>query len=259
MAGLLYKDFVAMRGKRFVLVITILTFVYIIFRMLFPGNSELEGFMIRNEDGETVNLIDSFFFIGEFYMLWFGCYFINTWGQKIITTDNKIKIRSYLLSMPFSKKNYVASKYIFVATFAYAIFSIYVIWHVVSLAFMGDSFNKDFSYFVTGFSIPLVCLTLFVTAIEMPMFLIWGKGKAMMVKVTIIMAIGIAAIGYVFFGNLNVFEQLDIWLLIKWAEAHEIELTLLSVLSPMFTILFYYLSYRIALKFYEKKEEYDEY
>ena len=72
------------------------------------------------------------------------------------------------------------------------------------------------------------------------------------------MAIGIAAIGYVFFGNLNVFEQLDIWLLIKWAEAHEIELALLSILSPMFTILFYYLSYRVALNFYEKKEEYDE-
>ena len=129
-----------------------------------------------------------------------------------------------------------------------------MIWHVVSIAFMGESSIKESTYLLTGFSIPFVCITLLITAIELPMFLVLGKGKAMMVKVAICMVIGIVILGYILFGDLKVFENFDIGLIIKWAESHEMELVLLSILSPVITMILYYFSYRIASRLYEKKE-----
>ena len=52
MGGLLYKDFTALRGKRLLLVLIILTFAYTILRINFPGASEISGFMATNEAGE---------------------------------------------------------------------------------------------------------------------------------------------------------------------------------------------------------------
>lgn len=236
MGGLLYKDFAALRGKRLLLVLIILTFAYTILRINFPGASEISGFM------------------PTFFILDFGCYFINTWSSKILVFDEKNKIRNYISSMPFSKKTYVASKYIFIAISTYVMLSFYMIWHVVNMAFMGESSIKEFTYLIAGFSIPFICMTLLISAIELPMFLALGKGKAMMVKVTISMIIGIVILGYILFGDLNVFENFDIEFVIKWAESHEIELVLLSILSPVITMILYYCSYRIALRLYEKKE-----
>ena len=254
MGGLLYKDFTALRGKRLLLVLIILTFVYTILRVIFPGTSEINGFMITNEAGEKINIIDSFFFMATLFILCFGCYFINSWSSKILTFDEKNKIRNYISSMPFSKKTYVASKYIFIAISTYIMFSFYMLWHVITMAFMGESSIKESTYLIAGFSIPFICITLLITAIELPMFLVLGKGKAMMVKVAISMIIGIVVLGYLLFGDLNVLENFDIGLVIKWAESHEMELVLLSILSPVITMILYYCSYRIALRLYEKKE-----
>ena len=96
MGGLLYKDFVSLRGKRFLLVLITLTFAYTILRINFPGTSEISGFIATNEAGEKINIIDSFFSIATFFILYFGCYFINTWSSKILVFDEKNKIRNYI-------------------------------------------------------------------------------------------------------------------------------------------------------------------
>jgi len=258
MGGLLYKDFVAIRGKRLVLILTILTALYIILRMLFPGTAQMDGFMVTNDAGETGNIIDTFFFMGESFNIFMASYIINTLGSRLLLLDEKSKVRGYLSSMPIKKETYVASKYVFIGISAYVSFSLYEVWHVACSAFMGGGFNIDFSNLIAGFSIPLICLMLVMAAIELPMFLLMGKAKAMMVKVGIGMLIGMMVLGYLLFGDLKVFEKWDISILVKWMDSHAFTLTLLSILSPVITLVLYYLSYRLAVYLYKRKEGTDE-
>ncbi len=259
MGGLLYKDFVAVGGKRLVLCLSLFTIAYIVLRVLFPGTTEIPGFMAINDNGELINIIDTFFFMGECLIIIEGGYLINDLSSKIIQFDEKGRIRSYFCALPIEKKTYVASKYIFIGIAAYIIFSLYMLWHVVALAFMGAEYLKEFTYAIAGFSIPFICLILLTTAFELPMFLLMGKGKAMMIKVGFIMFLGLLVLGFLLFGDLTVVENWDIENVINWINKHEFELILISVLSPVITMALYYASYRITTHFYERKESTDEY
>ena len=114
MGGLLYKDFVAIRGKRFVWILILLTIIFTALRMIFPGTTVFFGLGAVTENGVTVNLLDTYFLLGEFLMIWMGCYYTNDLASKILQYDQKDKIRGYLFSMPVKKSTYVASKYIFI-------------------------------------------------------------------------------------------------------------------------------------------------
>lgn len=64
MAGLLYKDFVSVNGKRILGIIIGLSAVFAVLRMVFPGNADSMFFMGGYDEGETVNLSDIFFATG---------------------------------------------------------------------------------------------------------------------------------------------------------------------------------------------------
>lgn len=249
MAGLLYKDFAAVRGKRVVLVLSVLTVLYVFLRMIFSGNGHF---------GDWGIIFDGVAFLGEYSFLWLGSYYINSLGAKIIQSDEKNMIRSYLSSMPLKKETYVASKYIFVLITSYVVFSLYEIGHITCIACMGKTSIKNFSGLIAGFAVPFLCLVLLMSAIELPMFLLFGKAKTIMIKVGLVMFIAFLLLGYLLFGDLKIFEHLDINTLLKWKEAHAFEITLLSILSPVITLGLYYLSYRIAVRLFVKKEDYDE-
>ena len=233
----------AARGKWVVWILISLTATYIILRIFLPG---------------TENISTDFFFVwGEFSLLWMGCYLINTLSTKIIKFDEKTKIRDSLFSMPIERKTYVASKFIFIGMSTYVLFSIYIIWHIASLAFMAEGNNKDLSYLLAGFAIPIVSLVLLVTMIELFLYLIIGTSKAPIIKEGLLILIGMLILAYLFFGDLNIFENWDMERLINWAEVHEFFLTLLSVLSPLVVLSFCYILYHFAVKLYERKEDWD--
>ena len=254
MGGLLYKDFVAVRGKKLVCVLLFLTVLFIALRVMFPGTAHMKFFRVTNEAGESLNMLDIFFFQGEFCILWCGGFYINTLGAKILELDEKNRIRSYLAGMPFAKRTYIASKYVFVGIMAYAVFSLWLIWHITCVAFMGKGFFDDLGNLLPAFSIPFLCLILLVESFELPMFLLMGKGRAMLVKVSFALMIALLAIGYLLFGDLTVFEKWDISRLIDWIDSHVFELTLFAIVSPFITLAVYYGSYRIAAGVYEKRE-----
>ncbi len=72
MGGLLYKDFVAIRGKKLILITGIALILFTILRVAFPGSREITGFMATNDDGEVLNMIDAFLWYGEIYVLMAG-------------------------------------------------------------------------------------------------------------------------------------------------------------------------------------------
>lgn len=245
MCGLLYKDFIAIRGKRLTWILALSTVLYIILRICFPGTNTVGGIM------------DSVFCLGEFTVLWMGCSWINSAATKIVQFDKKQQIQGYLSSMPIDQKTYVASKFIFIVIAAYVFFSLYIIWHIISLSFMADNYFKDFSYLLASVAIPFVSSVLFVTATELLLYLILGNGTAKIVKEIGIMLIGILILAYLLFGDLTIIENWGIEVLIHWAETHAFFLTMLSVFFPLVVLLFCYLFYRIAAKLYHWKEDAD--
>lgn len=254
MAGLLYKDFVSIKSKKLIITVIILTIILTILRLLFPGTEELDGFMITNDNGDTANMIDTFFFFGEFYIIWGGMFFMITTCARIIEFDEKSKLRGYLSAMPFEKKTYVASKYVFMGIIAYAVFSLYMIWHIIIVSNMGKNFNADFSNMILCFSIPFMCLILFIISFDLPMFLLIGKQKTLMVRISIALIIVMIVFWMLLFGDLDKFSGIDIEKIMNWIDGHAFELVLISVLSPIITIAEYYLSYRIAAYLYERRE-----
>lgn len=258
MGGLLYKDFVAIKGKRLVWILVIVTVAYTILRMAFPGTVYMEQFIVTNDNGETGNLIDMFFIMGEFVVIWMGGWVINMFGLKTIQFDEKNKLRGYLSSLPFDKKAYVASKYIFTGILAYVAISLYLLWHVICTAFMGEGFIAGLSALIMSFSIPFISLVLLIMAVELPAFLIAGKDKSNMVIISIVMLVAIVILGYLLFGDLSVLEKINYEKIINWLDAHAFEMTLLFILFPMVTLGLYYLSYRIAAKLYVRKEDWDD-
>lgn len=258
MGGLLYKDFVSVKGKTNVWTMIILTIVYMVLRRLFPGTADMKGFLVENDVGEIINILDTFFVMGECIVLTYGVYFINAWSSKIVMSDEKNRIRGYLSSMPLNKKSYVASKYIFIGVTAYVVFSLYIIWHVVDLAFIREGYMKEVSYFLSGSALTVVSFMLFSAAVEIPLYFLLGKGKAKMVEVGFWMFWGFLALGFLLFGDLKLVENWDMGVAIQWANAHEFEFTMVSVLSPIIVVVIYYISYRITAHFYERKEETNE-
>ena len=54
MGGLLYKDFVSVKGKAASIIIIITVLLFLLFRVIFPGNVYNEFFSARTETGEIV-------------------------------------------------------------------------------------------------------------------------------------------------------------------------------------------------------------
>ena len=79
MGGLLYKDFISVKGKLNVWIMVVLTILFLVLRVQFPGTEDLKGFIVENDAGEMVNILDTFFVMGEIIILMMGSYFINAW------------------------------------------------------------------------------------------------------------------------------------------------------------------------------------
>lgn len=246
MGGLLYKDFISVSGKKLLVILSAGTVLYIVLRMLFPGTVVNPAFMVENEAGESINLLDSFF-VMAFGILVVGLIgLLNGWVAKIVEGDTKNKIKGYLCAMPLGKNAYIASKYLFIGIAAYVFMSLMFIWEIACNAFCGTMFQEIIT--AIGPFIPsLICLALLSASIELPMFIVMGKQNAMLVKTAVILLIAFICIGFLMFGDLNWFyEHFNIVLFVQWVQTHTVAVAVIQVLSPVMTMLIYVLSYRIT-------------
>lgn len=256
MGGLLYKDFVSVnRIKKVKLtwILTALTALFIVLRMAFPGTSDIEYFLAENENGEIVNILDTFFFIamGLFIVGTLGL--INGWTAKITEADDKNKIREYICALPLEKNAYIASKYLFIAISTYVFISVSYIWNIACLAFCRKGMMTDMVQLVGGFIVVFACIALLLAAIELPLFILFGKEKAMLIKAAFLMLIAFAFLGFLLFSDLAWFgEHFDITVFVKWYETYKIETAVTILLSPVLILTLYYGSYRLTCHFAEQ-------
>ncbi|MGN0161048.1 MAG: ABC-2 transporter permease [Lachnospiraceae bacterium] len=254
MAGLLYKDFVSVSGKKILIIIICLTIAFIGLRMAFPGNLDNALFMAETEEGEMINILDLFFITGLGSFLIFIFSIINGWVGKIVDGDDKNKIRGYLNALPLEKNAYWASKYIFIGITAYVLMSIAMSWDIAANAFCREGMFSDVLSMIGAMIPSVIYIVLLSAAIELPMFLIFGKNKAMLIKIAIIMTLAFFVIGFLLFGDFVWIEQhLNISVLLKWYEDHLFAVSLLNILFPVITLILYYLSYRITCHFAGRK------
>lgn len=254
MGGLLYKDYVSIRGKKVVCFLAVLTVLFGILCLSAAYAGTPTGMFAENYKGEEISLPDAFILTFALMLPVELFAFIEMWIPNIIKNDEKNKLHGFLSALPVSKRTYIASKYVFIGICIYASFSLCLIWNVTASTFLEEGYFLDLIMLSQSFSIEFFSVILIGAAIELPVFVAFGKEKGQMIKMAILEALAFLVVAYLFFGDLNVFEKIDIDRIMVWADTHSFELTFMSVASPLITILGYYISYRISVHIYERKE-----
>lgn len=255
MAGLLYKDFVSVGGKKVVTILSCLTILFIVLRMVFPGTADSAIFLVINGEGESIiHLLDICFATVSGVFLVSACGILNGWTGKIVEGDDRNKIRGYLRALPLEKNAYIASKYVFIGIGAYVFLSLALCWNIAANALCREGIMTEMLYMMNALILSFVCITLLSAAIELPLFLTIGKSSAMLIKTAIWMVIAFIVIGFCFFGDMVWFEQhFELLVFLEWYQNHLFAVALLNILFPVITLLLYYLSYRITCYFVNRE------
>ncbi len=254
MGGLLYKDFASIKGKKVVTALLCFTVLLIVLKFIGVRTDLFSVLDMENVDGEHINLFDTFTSECVWFLIILGTGLINMWVSGLTDYDEKKKSMNYFLSLPISKNTYIASKYIFIGICYYVLLSLVFVWCIVSEAFIPEGFMHDMLMVTQAFSLEIICAALLVSGIEISAYLIFGRARGQFVKTALVQLLGILAIAYLFFGDLDVFANWDIQLLIDWCEANSFALMLLSTVSPFITLGLYYMCYMITVKVLERKE-----
>ena len=251
MGGLLYNTYVSMKGKRFVWIFTVITLLFIAIRMIFPGWRNLTSYISYDLEGNQLNEWDRIITLFPQAMILFALECINMWVSQCVEKDEKNKIREYFSAMPLRKNTYVASKFVYIGIVTYVFFSLGMVWTVTAGAFSIDPGAIREADMIQGVMMPIFAVSLFSSGLELFLFLILGKKKAMMIKVGFFLALGIAVIGFLLFGNLPVVEKINFDVVVNWVKTHQFEVVLIQILSSVSGLLIYFGFYKLTCALYK--------
>jgi hypothetical protein len=85
------------------------------------------------------------------------------------------------------------------------------------------------------------------------MNIFWGREKAMIVKVSFLMLCGFFVIGFLLFGDLSVFNRIDIEKVMIWTATHAKGIKLFTRLFPVGVLAMFFGSCFLTSVAYEKK------
>ena len=261
MAGLLYKDFIGINGKRIVWILIGATLLFLILRFIFPGNVDtvMLGGMVENEAGELVEMTvgelrDYFLVLIPMLLIACGIALPSTWTTAICRNDEKNKTRQFTGALPLDKNAYIASKYIFIGIAVYVLFSLETVWIMIFNSVAGNNNCSEMMAAISQLLIVFSSLSLLLASIELPFFLTLGVKKGNILKTAIIEGLAFLAIAYLFFGNLKVFESFDTIVFVDWCKEHLVIVALISIISPIVDIIIFWLSYRITCRINQNRE-----
>lgn len=246
MGGLLYKDFVAVKGKLMVLIWTGVIIAFTVLRMMFTGYGAGSAWRMEDATGQMTNLVDAYFLTFYCMILLIMLFQVNQYEGSIVEGDRKNKVLNYFNSMPIGKNTYYASKYIFLGIVIYVFMSLAFILQIICAAFCDEGPLLDYLEMVAVFIIPLFSFTMFMASIELPLYVIWGKDKAMMAKDIFILIVAYIVVGYLFFGDLAWVDKVNPHTITMWVEKHQFGISLVEMLAPVLVLGLYYLSYRVT-------------
>ncbi len=254
MAGLLYKDFVSIKGKKICIGMLIFLVLFTILRILFPGTKQIDDLMIRDAEGQLVNSLDILFTeVLGFLMISAGT-FLNQYIVKLAENDQKNTSMNYIKSLPLKKNTYVASRYIFLLIMEYVILSYYLIISIICRAFTLPGKCMDSIDLFDMIALPAIMFMLFVAAIYLPMYLCLGYGKSNLIIRAVLILLGMGVIGFLYFGDLTILLKIDFEVIVEFMKKHRDGIAIFSIISDFFVLAMYYLSYRIACHYLAKSQ-----
>ncbi len=258
MGGLLYKDFVAMKGKRICIVLLSAITLLCILRVIFPG-SMAEGLdlVLENDQGTKINGLDIMF--ATIYLCIVGTMvcFVDEWCTRLSEADAScVRIKNFVYSLPVSANSYVASKYVFIVISTYVLISLLSLAGIVLAAFAETGYALDIIRMCEMLVLPVTSLLIFMASIELPMYILLGKEKGNLVKIALVLLIAFVLIGLMLFADISWFlERKDFFVrFYNWYMKHQTEMTLVSLLSPTINLILLYISYRITVFFKSRQE-----
>lgn len=258
MGGLMYKDFVAIKGKRICIILLSALALLCILRVIFPG-SMAEGLemVFVNDQGIRINTLDLMFVTPYICIIFIIVCFIDMWCARLSEADeSSSRIKNYVSSLPVSANSYVASKYVFVTIATYVLISLLSITGIVLAAFAEEGYVLDILRMFEVMVLPVTSLLILVASIELPLYILIGREKGNLVKVAIALLFVFVLIGFMLFADMNWLSEKEQFLVkfLNWYTKYQTEVTIASYLTPVIDLVILYLSYRITVFFKARQE-----
>lgn len=254
MGGLLYKDFLSVKGKKISVIILVLTLFFLALRLALPGTDA--GNMAFNSTNQPSGEMTFDFFLWVFPFLFAFCSLglPSMWTKSLIANDEKSKVMAFAKSLPFGKNTYIASKYIFIAVSVYAFMSVSFVWCDIYKSNAGENQITVLVEALMSFLIVFACISVFIAAIELPFFITLGSKKAQMIKTLIMEMFFLLVIAGLFFGDLEKMANIDLLRFVDWYKTHSFTVNIWAVVSPVISSVLYYLSYKLTCALNKNRE-----
>ena len=254
----MYKDFVAIKGKRICIILLSFIALLCILRVIFPGSmAEGLGMIAENDQGIKVNTLDLMFVMTYICIIFSIVCFIDIWCSRLSEADESCsRIRNYVSSLPVTANSYVASKYVFITIATYVLISLLSITGIVLAAFAEEGFVLDIIRMFELMVLPVTSLLILIASIELPLYILIGREKGNLVKVAIALVLVFVLIGFMLFADMSWLSEKGTFFVkfFNWYMKNQTEIALASYLSPVIDLILFYLSYRITVFFKARQE-----
>ena len=254
----MYKDFVAIKGKRICIILLSVIALLCILRVIFPGSmAERMDFVLKDDAGTEINELDIMFVTAYYSIVLTMVCFIDIWCARLSEADaSSARIRNYVSSLPVSANSYVASKYVFITIATYVLISLLSVTGIVLAAFTEPGRGLDLIRMCEVLVLPVTSLLILVASVELPLYILLGREKGNLTKVAIALLLVFVLIGFMLFADISWLSEKNEFLVrfINWYMKYQTEITLASYLSPVVDLFIFYLSYRITVFFKARQE-----
>ena len=254
----MYKDFVAIKGKRICIILLSAIAILCILRMIFPG-SLAEGLEMisENDQGIRINTLDLMFVMPYICIIFSIVCFIDMWCARLSEADESCsRIKNYVYSLPVSANSYVAAKYVFITIATYVLISLLSITGIVLAAFAEEGFVLDILRMFEVMVLPVTSLLILVASIELPLYILIGREKGNLVKVAISLLLVFVLIGFMLFADMSWLSEREEFFnkFFNWFMKYKTEVTMVSYLTPIADLIILFISYRITVFFKARQE-----
>ncbi len=257
MKGLLYKDFLLMKGKLIMIALAAVLIVILALRFAVSGvsleitaeNAETTTGVFRsgveagsNAISVSLQLVDAVIII---FMIMTVPYLIS----HLFVQDEKTNNGNYVLSLPVSKKQYVASKYILLLIIHYVIYSVSQLILIIDMS--REGYSSALADTVQTLLLPMILLSVIIVSLELPVMISQGVEKAKQKGSYFLIAVFMVAIPVVLFVNPDLINKADP---IGFVIRHRSVFIYAQLAGTVITGAVCYFSYRYSLKHCEIRE-----
>lgn len=237
MAGLLYKDFAAVKGKVYVIGILLTMGLMLLCRLALPAE-------------ETDIVIWAMSLLVIAFLL---CMIIGKLEISIVSADEGKKQKQYFLSLPLSPRQYVASKYVFLLIAFYSLLSVSMMLEAMCLIGCEDQTVQELAPVMQSLLPAFLCAMLLVPAIELPFFIGFGTKAGNRMKTGLLLIVFFLVIVFLLFGDLTILDRISLISILNYFADHTGIVLCADVLAPYISLSLYYLSYRISCRLFVGK------